>query len=53
MTAESLGWLLAIVIAHRLSTVKHADRIIAMDRGRIIEEGAHRWSTSKALPVDI
>ncbi|MFW9894027.1 MAG: ABC transporter ATP-binding protein, partial [Candidatus Thorarchaeota archaeon] len=31
----------AIVIAHRLSTVKGADRIIVMDQGRIIEEGAH------------
>ncbi len=31
----------AIVIAHRLSTVKHADRIIVMDHGRIIEEGNH------------
>lgn len=31
----------AIVIAHRLSTVKHADRIIVMDQGRIIEEGNH------------
>ncbi len=31
----------AIVIAHRLSTVKHADRIIVMDQGRIIEEGTH------------
>jgi len=31
----------AIVIAHRLSTVKHADRIIVMDQGRIIEEGKH------------
>ena len=41
MTAESLGWLLAFVIAHRLSTVKHADRIIVMDHGRIIEEGTH------------
>lgn len=30
-----------IVIAHRLSTVKHADRIIVVDRGRIIEEGTH------------
>jgi len=31
----------AIVIAHRLSTVKHADRIIVMDHGTIIEEGTH------------
>jgi len=30
-----------IVIAHRLSTVKRADRIIVMDQGRIIEEGSH------------
>ena len=31
----------AIVIAHRLSTVKHADRIVVMDHGCIIEEGTH------------
>ena len=27
------------MIAHRLSTVRHCDRIIVMDGGRIIEEG--------------
>jgi len=31
----------SIVIAHRLSTVKHADRIVVLRQGRIIEEGSH------------
>ena len=30
-----------IVIAHRLSTVKKADRIVVMDQGRIVAEGKH------------
>lgn len=31
----------SIVIAHRLSTVRHADRIIVLRKGEIIEEGNH------------
>lgn len=30
-----------VVAAHRLSTVRHADKIIYMDKGRILEEGTH------------
>ncbi|MDX2258550.1 MAG: ABC transporter transmembrane domain-containing protein [Hyphomicrobiaceae bacterium] len=31
-----------IIIAHRLATVKAADRILVFDRGQIVEEGTHR-----------
>lgn len=32
----------AIIIAHRLSTVKHADKIIVFDKGKVVEEGNHQ-----------
>lgn len=35
-----------VVIAHRLSTVKNADQIVVLDRGRVIERGTHAELTA-------
>ena len=38
----------SIVIAHRLATIKKADKIIVMDKGVIVEEGTHRELLKKS-----
>ena len=35
------GKMTTLVIAHRLSTLSHADRVIVMDQGRIVQSGTH------------
>ena len=35
-----------VVVAHRLSTVRHADNIIVLGGGRVVEEGTHASLTA-------
>lgn len=36
-----------VVVAHRLSTVKHADKIVVLDKGKVAEEGTHQELTER------
>ena len=36
-----------VVVAHRLSTVKNADKIVVLDKGKVAEEGTHKELTDK------
>lgn len=36
-----------VIVAHRLSTVQHADNIVVLDKGKIIEQGTHTELTEK------
>jgi ABC-type multidrug transport system fused ATPase/permease subunit len=38
------------VIAHRLSTVRHADRIVVLDGDRVVEAGTHDELLAAAGP---
>ena len=47
--ADNLGGITSVVIAHRLTTIRHADKILVMKAGRVVEEGTHKELTDRAF----
>jgi len=51
MIVENLGMFYqgrtVVIVAHRLSTVKNADHIIVLDKGKVVEKGNHEQLTKK------
>ncbi|MFO7761494.1 MAG: ABC transporter ATP-binding protein [Thermodesulfobacteriota bacterium] len=45
---DLMGNKTTIVVAHRLSTIRNADRIIVLDRGRILAQGSHKELLEKS-----
>ena len=43
----NFGFITVVVVAHRLSTVKDADKIVVLDNGHIAEEGTHHELTER------